>query len=292
MMLLAVQAEDRMVRSHGLDIHYRMIGQGKPLLILGGGPGDNADRYLSLCDLLSKNTLCILVEQRGTGKSTPPACDATTIHVGLTLDDFEAIRQQTGLKEWSVLGFSYGGWLASLYAHEYPQSISKLVLLGSMGLNWDGLESFEDNITSRLHPEDLEKVAYWSDKNRLKANRQHAITEIVRAKMPAYFYSRQKSLEISETICDSDFNFSMGRFIYEDAVKRKLDLTQMGNPFSHPVLIVHGRQDPGGDGVAYILRDYYAKSQMVFIEKAGHYAWIEQPEKVLSAIETFMAAMD
>ena len=115
-----------------------------------------ADRYLGLCELLAKNQQCILVEQRGTGKSAPAVHDASTISVALTLDDFEAIRRQLGLKQWNVLGFSYGGYLASLYAHYFPSAVSSLTLLGSMGLNGHGLAQFQDNISSRLWAADLE----------------------------------------------------------------------------------------------------------------------------------------
>lgn len=277
------------MNSHGLDVHYRVFGQGDPLLVLGGGPGDAADRYLSLCELLSKNMRCVLVEQRGTGRSTPALKSAGTISLALTLDDLEAVRKQLGLAHWSVLGFSYGGYLASLYAHDHPDSISSLVLLDSMGLNWEGLTAFEDNIQCRLWPADLERVKYWSDEGRLKTDFQHTVTEIVRAKMPGYFFDRQKALQVSQTMKDSDFDFTMGDFIYAEVLARKLDLARMTNPFAGPVLILHGRQDPGGEGVALALEHYYPRSRLVFIEKAGHYSWIEQPEKVSAAVAEFMA---
>ncbi len=127
---LNLPGQDFKAASHGLDIHYQVIGLGAPLLIIGGGPGDDAGRYRGLCELLAKNARCILVEQRGTGKSMPAVLDASTISIALTLDDFEAIRRQLGLKQWTVLGFSYGGYLASAYAQLFPGSISSLVLLG------------------------------------------------------------------------------------------------------------------------------------------------------------------
>jgi proline iminopeptidase len=280
--------QDQKVNSHGLDIHYRIIGQGAPLLILGGGPGDVADRYLNLCELLAKNARCILVEQRGTGKSTPAVKDASTISVALTLDDFEAIRRQLGLKQWSVLGFSYGGYLASLYAHFFPSSLSSLVLLGSMGLNWEGFPQFEDNVTSRLWASDLQLLEYWNDPVRMKADPQTAITETIRAKMPGYFFDRKKSLLASQNMKSSDFDFEMGEWIYRDTINKKMDLAKMAAKFDGPVLILHGRQDPGGESVALSLARYYKNTRLVFVEKAGHYSWIEQPEKILSSVSEFL----
>ncbi len=286
---LGSHGQDLKVNSHGLDIHYRLFGKGVPLLILGGGPGDVAGRYLSLCELLAKNQQCILVEQRGTGQSTPAVRDTSTISVALTLDDFEAIRKQLGLKQWAVLGFSYGGYLASLYSHFFPASVSSLILLGSMGLNWDGSAQFDDNVTARLWASDLQLFDYWSDPARLKADRQQAITEIIRARTPGYFFDRKKSLLVSQTMKFADFDFAMGDLIYRDTIERKLDLAKMEAKFAKPVLILHGRQDPGGESVALVLGQYYKNSKLVFIEKCGHYSWVEQPEKVLAAVSEFLA---
>ena len=62
-----------------------------------------------------------------------------------------------------------------------------------MGLNWDGLAQFEDNVTAKLWASDLQLYEYWSDPARMKADRQQAFTEIIRARMPGYFFDRKKS---------------------------------------------------------------------------------------------------
>lgn len=276
------------VQSHGLDINYRILGSGQPVLVIGGGPGDLSDRYLSLCEGLSKYHQCILVDQRGTGKSTPSVLDSTTINIAFTLDDFEAIRNQLGLKQWSVLGFSYGGYLASLYANYYPNSLSSLILLGSMGLNISVFNYFSDNIVSRLCPSDVEQVRYWGDSVQMAKDSHHAITERIRAMMPGYFYDREKSLIVSKAIKDVDFNFEMGNWIWKDVIKRNLDLAEMNPAFRNPVLILHGRQDPMGESIPRELSRYYINSKLIFIEKAGHYSWIEQPDKVFGSVRDFL----
>ncbi len=287
--MYANPAPYRKVASHGLDVYYREFGEGTPILVLGGGPGDVSDRYLSLCEGLAKSQRCILVDQRGTGKSMPAVLDPSTVSIALTLEDFEAIRKGLGLKEWTVLGFSYGGYLASLYAHFYPGSVSRLVLLGSMGLNTDAFPHFMDNIASRLRPSDIELYDYWNDPERVKADPKHALVERIRARIPGYFFDRKKSLLVSQVMKDSDFNFDMGDFIWQDVEKRGLDLAKMASKFANPVLILHGRQDPLGESVPQKSSLYYKNSELVFIEKCGHYSWIEQPEKVFSAAKDFLA---
>lgn len=275
--------------SRGLEVHFREFGKGAPLLVLGGGPGDVSDRYLGLCELLSQSARCILADQRGTGKSLPAVLDATTITIALTLEDFEVLRKSLGLKQWAVLGFSYGGYLASLYAHFYPGSVSRLVLLGSLGLNTDAFPHFIDNITSRLLPSDRELFDFWNDPERVKAAPKRALVERIRARMPGYFYDRKKSLVVSQEMKDDDFNFAMGNFIWQDVEKQALDLAKMPSRFAGPVLVLHGRQDPLGESVPQELCRYYRNARLSFIEKCGHYSWIEQPEKISSAIRAFLA---
>jgi proline iminopeptidase len=276
------------VASHDLDIYYRIFGEGKPILILAGGPGDNCDRVLDIANELSKSYRAILVDQRGTGKSVPARYDSTTISVALTLDDFEAIRVQEGLTDWSVLGFSYGGYLASLYASSYPGSISSLVLVSSSGLNLDMFGYFRDNIMSRLLPSDIALAEYWSDSARVAENRDYAICEQIKAKMPGYFFDRRKSFLVSQTMKVSDFNFDMGEWMFKDIIDRNLDLSLRESNFDKPVLILAGRQDPVGTAIPQKLFQYYKGAKLVFIEKAGHYSYIEQPEIFYKAIREFL----
>jgi len=277
-------AQYQKVNSNGLDIYYRIFGEGDPILILGGGPGDVSDRYVSLCEVLLTKYKCILVEQRGSGKSAPEVYDSTTVSLDLTINDLEFIRKKLKLKRWAVLGFSYGGYLAAFYTQKYPASVSSLIHLNSMGLNASAFDHFLDNINSGLQASDLEVVNYWMDSTRLADNRQHAITEIIRARMPGYFYSREKSLLVTQTMKDTDFNFDIGKWIWKDVI----DLTKLTPTYTNAVLVIAGRQDPLGEGVPISINNYYKSSKLIFIEKCGHYSWIERPDNVLSAIGEFL----
>lgn len=59
-----------------------------------------------------------------------------------------------------------------------------------------------------------------------------------------------------------------------------------------PVPVLHGRQDPLGESVPLGLSSYYKESRRLFVEKCGHYSWIEQPEPVFAAIGKFLAEGD
>lgn len=271
-----------------MDVYYRIFGEGKPLLIIGGGPGDHSNRYLSLCELLSSDFQCILIDQRGTGLSMPQKLDSTTINIALTISDFEALRNHLNLSEWNVFGFSYGGFLASVYAEEHPNTIASLITLGSKGFDDSAMNHFRDNIYSRMNTTDHAKLEYWNQIADTASNPHHAITEIIRAMMPGYFYDRKNSLLVTEHMKDEDFNLELGRWIWPDATKNYAHLGSQKTKFEKEVLILHGRQDPFGETVAINLANYYPKSKLVFIEKSGHYSWLEQGDFFKKSILNFL----
>jgi pimeloyl-ACP methyl ester carboxylesterase len=74
----------------------------------------------------------------------------------------------------------------------------------------------------------------------------------------------------------------------QDTVARKLDLARLPVRFAGPVLVLHGRQDPTGESVPQALARHYPQARLRFVEKCGHYSWIEQPDEVLAAVVEFL----
>ena len=108
---------------------------GEPLLLLHGGPGVPDSMQATTAPWLP-GFRCISFDQRGTGDS---ACLDGRYGLADYLDDIEAIRVQTGVASWHVLGHSWGGLLAQAYTAAYPQQVRSLVLSSSSlgtGADW------------------------------------------------------------------------------------------------------------------------------------------------------------
>lgn len=109
-------------------IHYKIIGQGKPILFVHGW-GGNLYSLLKLATLASKKQYqAILIDLPGFGKSDNPAPDwgvdgyANLIgHFIKTLD----------LKKPHYVGHSFGGALGIYIASHYPRLIDTLILSNS-----------------------------------------------------------------------------------------------------------------------------------------------------------------
>ena len=88
------QPSDQIIERSGAKTHYRIVGDGKPILLIGGGPGFSLDYMVPIADQLSKSFKCILLDQRGTGKSVVQNYDTTYINISATLEDIEFLRKQ------------------------------------------------------------------------------------------------------------------------------------------------------------------------------------------------------
>ncbi|MFG2123450.1 prolyl aminopeptidase [Streptomyces sp. NPDC048710] len=120
------------VGDHNL-VYWETCGnpEGKPAVVLHGGPGSGCGPYpRRLFDPAAYRI--VLLDQRGSGRSTPHASDYdtdmsvnTTAHV---MADLEMLRQHLGIERWLVWGVSWGSVLALRYAQTYPESVSELVL--------------------------------------------------------------------------------------------------------------------------------------------------------------------
>ena len=162
----------------GHRLYYEQSGNpdGKPVVVLHGGPGGGSDA--SMRRFFDPAIYRIVVfDQRGAGKSTPHAdLNAnTTWHL---VADIERLRELLGIEKWQVFGGSWGSTLALAYAETHPERVTELVLRGiflfrKFELDW----FYEPGGASRIFPD------RWVDYVAV-------IPEAERGDMRAAFYQR------------------------------------------------------------------------------------------------------
>jgi len=135
-----------------------------PLLILAGGPGQAASTLAPFASRLSelrRTRDVVLIDQRGTGRSSPLSCaafkpreddifetdpvprarecaaelkergvDAAQYTTSAWIDDLEAMRVALGYPRWNLWGGSYGTRVALEYLRRHPDRVRTLTLDG------------------------------------------------------------------------------------------------------------------------------------------------------------------
>ena len=115
-------------------IYWEVCGnpQGKPALVLHGGPGSGCTPGMRQYFDPSAYRI-VLFDQRGCGRSTPHASDPTVdLNANTThhlIRDIEHLRQHLTVERWLVFGGSWGSTLALAYAERFPERVSEMVLI-------------------------------------------------------------------------------------------------------------------------------------------------------------------
>jgi pimeloyl-ACP methyl ester carboxylesterase len=136
-----------------IDIHAAVVtrdgGGDLPLLVfLQGGPGHEAPRPFhappapSWLDAALKEYRVVLLDQRGTGLSTPIGDDdlerddlvehLTHLRADAIVRDAEALREELGAATWNVLGQSFGGFTTLAYLSTDAASLDRVYFTGGL----------------------------------------------------------------------------------------------------------------------------------------------------------------
>ena len=144
---------DAEIQKTNIQIYAREIAldddENRPYLIFfQGGPGCKGSRPADWSSpwfgaALEKYRI-IMLDQRGTGRSTPldnvtiPALGSRAgawlrlMRADQIVGDAEALRRALGIKKWTVMGQSFGGFIITAYLSRFPEAIEKAYITGGL----------------------------------------------------------------------------------------------------------------------------------------------------------------
>ena len=115
----------------GCRIHYRVVGDGPHTVLMLPGIGNSPHEFGELPQTLARHGYkCVLVDQRGTGKSDHPK-RPWSMHTAA--NDVVAVMDELGVDRSDVIGYSYGGMVAQKVALTSPGRVQSLVLIATAG---------------------------------------------------------------------------------------------------------------------------------------------------------------
>ncbi len=246
----------------GLQIEYFDEGQGPAILYLHSSEGANPD--LALIKSLAKSNRVIMPALPGFGTSETASFIRSVDDISyVCLDLLEALD----LSDVTVVGSSLGGWLAVELATKASPRIGRLVLDNPLGLR------FKTDPTERQFPDIYQDLpsqwsAYFSASEPMDGRDWPSVERDI-----ALRAARNREMFV---------RVGWSPYLYNPVLKGRLHRVAV------PALVFWGDQDKLAS------RDYaeaYAAAlpdaQLQVIAGAGHFAFLDKPEAVTSAVLDF-----
>jgi proline iminopeptidase len=277
----------------GHTLYYEQCGhpRGRPALFVHGGPGGggdtNARRFFD-----PARYRIVVFDQRGAGRSTPPAAieNNTTRHL---VEDIERLRARLEIERWLVFGGSWGSTLALAYAQAHPRAVTALVLRGIFLLRRREIDWFYQDGAGRLFPEEWERYLApipETERHDLLAAYHRRLTgedretRLAAARAWSGWEGATSSLLPDparvQQFASEDFALALARieahyFVNGGFFERENELLDGVERIRHiPAVIVHGRYDvvcPVEN--AWELHQAWPEARLRIVADAGHSAY-------------------
>ncbi|KAK3368270.1 Alpha/Beta hydrolase protein [Podospora didyma] len=286
---------------------YKVVGgdlnatNAVPLVILHGGPGACHDYLLPHTDLANPNRPVIFYDQIGNGRSShfpEKNGDESFWTVDLFANELDNLLGHLGLQERpiDVYGHSWGGMLAAVWAATSAKAsnLRRLVLsssLASMNVWRVGVETLRKQL-----PRDVQKVLDEAEKKQnFESPEYEAAVEV--------FYKRHLSLArpwpapevqaalewFSKDPTTYGTMYGPSELCITGSLRNWTVIPDL-QKIKVPTLLLNGRQDEAQDVAMQPFFSQIEKVKWITLEGAAHFTHVDQRERHMQAIESFLAS--
>ncbi len=268
-----------------------------PLMILHGGPGAAHDYVEPIAELSSTaGRACVLYDQIGCGKSQHlPDAPSDLWTVDLFLRELDALLEHLGVSgRYHLLGQSWGGMLGMEHALTGPAGLRGLVIANSpasMEL-WVG----EANRLRELLPADVQKtlVRHEADGTTDSPEYEQAVNRfyerhLCRIPFPDGLQRTFAQLAEDPTVYHTMNGPSEFHVI---GTLRGWDITPRLGGVAVPALVISGEYDEATPVVVQPLVEALPDARWELVPDTSHCTHLEQPDRFLDLVETFLVVHD
>ena len=230
------------------------------------------------------------------------------------IEMLEKMRKILEIERWSILGHSYGGMLAVLYAYTYPNSIHKIILECPSLYFEDSAKSTVEYLSGHINRlndkqaiELCEKIksADYQDKTEVVWDLSTLLGYVTDMELRFYlhgisFEEYQMSMDTSDI---TDEMWSKGERLLmklletqpasNGSLQKRVLMTDNFLPMlpkiTAPMLLINGMYDPvcTKNQIEYIMNNVRNVTQAIF-ENSGHFPRIEEAKKYTNTIWSFL----
>jgi 2-hydroxymuconate-semialdehyde hydrolase len=262
------------INAGGIQTNYHDLGSGFPVLLIhGSGPGVSAyANWRLVMPELAKTRRVVAPDMVGFGFTERPE----GIHYAMDVWVAQAVALMDALKlsRVDLVGNSFGGALALALAIRHPERVRRLVLMGSVGVDFKITAGLDAVWGYQPSMDNMRQLMGW-----FAYNQKLATDELV-----ALRYQASIRPGFHESYCAM---FPAPRQRWVDAMaSRDEDIRAL----PHETLVIHGREDqviPLANSVK--LSQLIARSQLHVFGQCGHWTQIEHAGRFAQLVSNFLA---
>jgi pimeloyl-ACP methyl ester carboxylesterase len=264
-----------MIEVLGARLHVRDSGlRSAPALIMIHGFGSSLQTWEPWAFALQEEYRVIRFDLPGSGLSEPDTTGDYTDARSMTL--LNALMDRLGVAQASLIGNSIGGRIAWRFAAQYPQRVTKLVLVSPDGFASPGFAYGQKPSV----PSAIRLMRYILPKSLLRTNLA-----------PAY----GDATALTDATVDRYYDLMLAPGVREAMIERMeqtvlVDPKPLLNSITAPTLLVWGERDAliPFDNAKDYLSDLH-DAQLVSFPELGHVPQEEAPVITLPPVQAFLA---
>jgi proline iminopeptidase len=257
-----------------------------PVLLLHGGPGASHDYLLPQMLALAADRRLVTYDQRGGGRSRHDD-DRAEIGWRDQVADVQSVAAERGIAPLDLVGYSWGGLLAMLYAIEAEA--------GRVEIAPASLALIDPAPVARAYREEFEReFARRQAGPEIAALREELQRSGLRERDPEAFRQRAFELSVAGYFADPRRARDLTPFRVMGRVQQSIwqslgdyDILPALESLQLPAFVVHGREDPiplaSSQAAARALG-----TECVVLQDCGHVPYVEQPAQLFPPLLAFL----
>ena len=279
----------------GARLYYRVVGSGRPVLVIHGGPDFDHRYLLPELDRLSNEVRLVYYDPRGRGRSAA-GVQPDDVTIASELGDLDELRRHLGLESVVLLGHSWGGLLAAEYATRHPDRVSHLILMNTAPACHADWQLLRDHLRRLRTPTELLQMQAIAASDAFRAGEIDAETAYYRL-----HFRPAVAAELLDAILDrlrrhldaADVRRARAiedRLYDETASSPDFDLLPRLRMLRVPTLLLHGEQDFIPIALVARIADAIPGAVLTVLPGCRHFAYLEAPDQVCRHIAAFVSS--
>ncbi|UCG87186.1 MAG: alpha/beta fold hydrolase [Gemmatimonadota bacterium] len=268
------------------ELYVKRIGSGEPIVVVHGGPMLDHGYLLPHLQPLAQSYQLTFFDQRLSGRSAPQV-DSASVRIATFVEDIEQLRLSLGLERIHLMGHSWGGLLAMHYAIKYPQSLRSLILLNSMSASSAIWQEEERVLARQITAADSIERETIRETDAYARRDPEAIARLLRLSFRLQFRDTSRVNDLRLYV-PADYAERSRQFGYMMVDLADFDLHDQLTAVTVPTLTLYGSHEPAAQLSGPLLHQQLPNSELVILDEAGHFPFIEQPEAFFDAVSGFL----